>query len=74
MFQNEFDFSPLGEFDFSPLDEFDFSPLDIPDMLGKVNYCPICGAAMVRRTEFFDIGMHTESISFYECPRCGETR
>lgn len=54
--------------------EFDFSPLDIPDMLGKVNYCPICGVAMVRRTEFFDIGMHTESISFYECPRCGETR
>lgn len=53
------------------MNEYDMSPFEIADAEGRVHYCPVCGAPMHRCTEFFDVGEHMESFSYYECPNCG---
>ncbi len=33
--------------------------------------CPECGAVMDRQADFYDIGDHTETVDYWECPFCG---
>lgn len=43
----------------------------LADIDDDARYCPNCGALMQKFIDWYDIGDHSESYPYWECPECG---